>query len=55
MRTRCEHCGTEVEESFTHYVDGRCLCILCAFQDADPTLWQEDDPAEPVSLHNADE
>jgi formylmethanofuran dehydrogenase subunit E len=44
MRTRCESCGTWVEESYTHVINEQCLCVLCAlrveeYQDAG------DDPA----------
>jgi hypothetical protein len=55
MRARCESCGTWVEESYTHTIDGRCLCVLCALQAQDPTLWRGEDPESDVSLHNADE
>ena len=52
MQTKCQSCGTVVQESYTHTVEGRCLCVLCAFAEADPTLWRGEDPENAVSLHN---
>ncbi len=43
MQTRCEACGTWVDEAHTHIVDDQCLCVLCAFQAQGPSLWQGQD------------
>lgn len=53
MRTRCEACGTWIDEAYTHIVNKQLLCVLCAFQDVAPNLWRENDFANSDSLQNA--